>query len=462
MMRRNWVFILSCLTLLTYACRKEDTIDKNPDVQLQFSTDSILFDTVFTNSGSTDRILKVFNNNNKSVLLSDIHLAGGDSSFFKININGTSSSSLNNLKIKGKDSIYVFIKAFINPNNDNSPFLIEDELQFNLNGNMKKIPLLAYGQNAIYLNKMVINSNTTFTKNKPYIVHDYAVIAENTILNIPAGTKIYFHKNAQLYVSGSLKANGTRSENITFCSDRLEKIYNDEPGQWEGIHFLKSSKDNQLNYAMVKNALIGIRVDSLSNNDNPKLLLTNSIVKNHEVAGILGYTASITGLNNLIYNCGQYLMLGLYGGDYNFYQNTLADYNYNFSRVTPAVFFSDNLNDGSPNLTKSLNCVFVNNIIHGGLTKEFDVKKTGNGVFLVNLQNNLIKTDVKTWGDTNIYDQDPLFINSRKENYHLSADSPARGIGKDLSGNSYFSNYLNRDLNQNSRGFPSALGCFER
>ena len=459
---RNFIISLALFTIAFIACRKEELIDNDPNTKLQFSIDSILFDTVFTSAGTTNRVLKIFNYNKNSVVVANIKLAGGDASAFKININGIAVSNLSNLKIRGNDSIYVFIKAFINPNNSNTPFIVEDELSFSLNGNVKKIPVIAYGQNAVYLNGAVIRSNTTFSKNKPYIIFNYALVNENVTLNIDAGAKLYFHKNAQLFVSGSLKANGTLTDSITFTSDRQERIYDDEPGQWSGIHLLKPSVNNQINYSTIKNALVGIRVDSLSNNANPKLLLTNSIIKNHGVAGVLGYTASITGINNLMFNCGQFLVIGLYGGDYSFYQNTLANFNFNFPRKSPSVYFSDNLNDNTT-LTKSLNATFTNNIIYGSLLRELEFNKKGTSVFATNFTNNLIRTDQQaSLGTTNIYNQDPLFLDPRKENFKLASNTPVLGKGLNLSSNFYFGTFLSKDILGVSRVFPSTLGCFEK
>jgi hypothetical protein len=107
---------------MIFSCRKDDKIDNSPDLKLQFSTDSLLFDTVFTSSGTTNRVLKIFNYNKNSVVISNLKLAGGSSSAFKININGVSADALQNIKIKSNDSIYVFVKALINPNSASSPF----------------------------------------------------------------------------------------------------------------------------------------------------------------------------------------------------------------------------------------------------------------------------------------------------------------------------------------------------
>lgn len=449
------------ITSVFFACRKDEVIDHGANTKLQFSTDSLLFDTVFTSSGTTDRTLKIFNYNKNSVVISNISLLGGASSAFKININGIAANSLNNIKIRGNDSIYVFVKAFINPTNADQPFLVEDQIQINLNGNQETIPLVAYGQNAIYLNKETINTNTTFTKGKPYIIYGNATVSKNVTLTLAAGARLYFHKDASLIVNGSLLANGTLADSITFASDRQERIYDDEPGQWDGVHFSASSTNNSLNYCTVKNALVGLTVDSLSSNANPKLLLTNCIVKNHQVAGLLGYHASVTAINNLMYNCGQYLVAGFYGGNYNFYQNTLANYNFNFPRKTPSVYFTDYLNS-DVSKTADLKTQFFNNIIYGSLTRELDFDKKGSLAFVQDFQNNSIKTDLQNLGASNSYTIDPLFSNTRKENYQLVSNSPAHDSGKDLSANAYFSTYLNKDLLQKIRVFPSSLGCYEK
>lgn len=459
-MIKNLSFALLIISVL-FACRKTELIDTSANTRLQFSTDSLLFDTVFTSAGTTSRTLKIFNYSKNSIVISNIRLKGGATSAFKININGIATSSVSNLKIRGNDSIYVFVKAFIDPTNANQPFLVEDEIQIDLNGNQEKIPLQAFGQNAIYLNKETISTNTIFTKGKPYIIYNTATVAKNTTLTVEAGARLYFHKDANLLIAGTLRANGALTDSVTFTSDRQERIYDDEAGQWSGIRFLTSSINNNLNYVTVKNALVGITVDSLSNNANPKLLLTNSIIKNHQVAGVLGYNASVTAINNLMYNCGQYLVAGFYGGDYNFYQNTLANYNFNFPRKTPSVYFTDYLNIDVSRL-KELKTVFYNNIVYGSLNRELDFDRKGSLAFSQDFQNNIIKSDLQILGASNFYNSDPFFINTRKENYKLVSNSTANDSGKNLTTNPYFATIISKDILQKNRIFPSTLGCYEK
>lgn len=454
-----FTFIFLIISGLILGCQKNEAIDHNPNIHLNFSTDSILFDTVFTNTGTTSRTLKIFNYNSKSINISELKLAGGNNSNFKININGIPSASVKDFKIRANDSAYVFIKLLISPNSNDSPFIIEDSLSFSTNGKVFKIPLIAYGQNAIYLKDSEILSNQEFKKGKPYIIYNSLTVKKNVTLSIEAGSRLYFHKNAKLVVEGSLKAEGTFKDSITFASDRMERIYKDEPGQWRGIYFSSISQNNILNFCTIKNALVGLQIDSLSTNAEPKVLLSNSIVKNHEVSGILGYNASITGLNNLFYNCGQYLLAALNGGDYNFYQNTFAGYNYSFARTTPAIYLADNSIINPQIFDLSAN--FSNNIIWGNLVKELDYKQAGQKAFTLNFSNNLIKTNVSISGVNNILNQDPVFLNPRQDDYRLSENSIALNKGLDLTRNSFF-NVLRKDIENKDRVFPSELGCYEK
>lgn len=458
-MKNNFFFSVF-ISLLFFACKRDQSLDNNPANKLNFSTDSVLFDTVFTTQGSTSRSFKVFNTSKNSIEISNIRLVGGEASAFKININGAAQTSVSNLRVNGKDSIYIFIKAVIDPTAANAPFLVQDTLEFLTNGNLQKIPVVAYGQNAVYLKAATITESYTFTKKIPYIIFDYLKIAQNTKATVQPGAKLYFHGGAELAVYGTLNVNGSLTDSVTFCSDRTERIYRDEPGQWKGIHFYKSSNDNNFNYCTIKNAIVGIRVDSLSDSFKPKLLITNSIVKNHTLAGLLAYTAHIVGINNLFQNCGKYLVLGLYGGNYNFYQNTFSNINLNFIRQTAAVVFSDNTEDNL-NRFANLRLDFTNNIVWGSLDNEFLINNKGPQAVMVNVTTNLLKTDRNLNSGNNILNQDPLFEDAKKEIFKLVTNSAANNVGSDLTSNPYFTDYINKDLKGNSRTFPSDLGCFE-
>lgn len=454
---RHLSFYLIILIALFSSCRKEERITTDVNAKLIFSKDSILFDTIFTSIGSTTRKIKILNENNDALNISEIKLAGGNTSSFSININGQNLSSRNNLILNGQDSLNIFVKATINPDAKNSPFLVQDSIIITSNGNKKAIQLIAYGQNAVFINNSIINTNTAWAKNLPYIINGSVNIKNGSTLSIQPGVKIYFHKDAIMNVEGNLSAIGTVDEPIEFCSDRLESIYNNEAGQWKGIYF-KQTGTGIIKNAIIKNASVGITSDSLSITATPKLIVANTILKNMQVAAYIGYHSELLAFNNLFYNCGNYLIYAVGGGNFNLKQNTFAGFNPNFPRKTAALTFSDYL---AANAYNKLQIDLTNNIIWGMLSNELDIQKKSTAISQLNVINNLIKTTSTNYNTGNFINTEPLFTSSKLENFMLSSASPALKKGLNLNGDAFFNSYLNKDLKNKARIFPSSLGCYE-
>ncbi|RZK14679.1 MAG: hypothetical protein EOO43_16010 [Flavobacterium sp.] len=455
---RSLLIILLFLSAIISACRKDERITIDTNAKLTLSKDSILFDTIFTSIGSTTRKIKVINKNDDALNISEIKLSGGTLSSFGININGQNTPVKNNIILNGHDSLNIFVKVTINPDAKNITFLVQDSIIISSNGNRQAIQLLAYGQNAVFINNSNINTNTTWTKNLPYIINGSVNIKNGSTLSIQPGTKIYFHKDAAMNIEGTLNVFGTITEPVQFCSDRLEAIYDDEPGQWQGIYF-KQTGTGIIKNSIIKNASVAITSDSLSVNTNPKIIISNSIIKNMQVAAYIGYHSELIAFNNLMYNCGNYIIYAVGGGNYNLKQNTFAGFNPDFPRKTPALTFSDYL---STKVFNKLQLDLVNNIIWGNLTNELDFQKKTNAIVQSNLTNNLIKTsnaNLNTNG--NILNSDPLFASLGTDNFMILSTSPAVKKGINLNSDAYFNAYLTKDLNNKTRLFPSNLGCYE-
>lgn len=449
-----------CVTFILASCEKDEDFTDESNATLSYSTDSVFFDTVFTSVGSTSRRLKLYNPNEKAILISEIRLSGGNASAFSLNINGQASSESKLIKLNGKDSMNVFVKVNIDPTEEKLPFLVKDSIEVTYNGKRKAISLVAYGQNANFINGTVISGNTVWDSKVPYVVYKYVTIERDATLTINPGTKVLFHSNSTMNVKGTLKIKGNKRDSVLFASDRLEQLYSEEPAQWNGIHFYPQSRSSQINYATIKNAVVGITSDSLSVNDEPKLLLTNTVVKNMGVAGFLGYQTSLTGFNNIFYNCGQYLLYGVGGGNYNLKQNTFAGFNLNFSRKTAAVYFSDQI---SSSQMDHLSINFQNNIVWGTLENEFSIeKKSTETALIAEIKSNLLRANAAVYSNNgNVLNLDPRFVNPNAGNFRLGKDSPANKKGMNLSKDSYFDTYLNKDLKNTTRLFPSELGCYE-
>src|ERR1019366_10704026 len=197
----KYVSFFFFLSAIIFSCKKESFIT-SPQAKLSTSADTLKYNTVFTSVGSVTQSFKIFNDNNQKLRLSQVKLAGGASSYFKINVNGTAASEVDNIDIAANDSIYVFAQVNINPNSENLPFLIQDSILISYNGNQQFVQLQAYGQNANFLNSLLIKGNVTWNNTLPYVVLGGILVDSNAILTIQPGPRISLHATAPFLVNG--------------------------------------------------------------------------------------------------------------------------------------------------------------------------------------------------------------------------------------------------------------------
>jgi hypothetical protein len=465
-MKRQPFLLLLLFAVVVFACRKNSFITSG-NALIEFSADTLLFDTVFVSTGSITEQVKIINLNDQKLRLSTIKLMGGTQSYFHINIDGSPGPELDNVDLDAGDSVYIFVAVEINPQSANLPFVVQDSIQVAFNGNTRYIQLEAWGQNAHFLNNVVLTGNTTWDNTLPYVILGGLQIAANAQLTIPAGCKIYFHATAPLLVSGTLLVNGDHydSTRVYFQGDRLDAPYNSFPGSWPGIIFQSTSSGNDLKYAVIQDAYQSVVVQAPPAGTTPKVLLEQCIINNSYDAGILGEQGSLQANNCLISNCGKNIELGG-GGYYLFLQCTAAAYsNLYLSHTNPVLSVADEIQQGSALLTGSTQASFDNCIFWGGngsVTDEVAVSRQGTAAFSVNFSNCLWKVQDQLTGITStaiIANQDPLFdsVNNSTPYYdfHLQAGSPALGAGT-TSG-------LFIDLDGNPR--PAAnpdLGCYQK
>jgi hypothetical protein len=238
-------FLLSAFCFQLSSCKKDSFIT-SAEARLTITTDSLKYDTVFTSTGSITKSFKIINENSQKLKLSTIKLMGGAASAFKINVNGSAATTLNNIEIEANDSIYVFASVTINPNAANLPFIVSDSIQIVYNGNERFVQLQAYGQNAIYLTNKVLTGNVVWTNTLPFVILKSIRIDTTATLTIQPGCKIYSHADAPFIVDGTLIINGTKNNEVVFAGDRLDNDYKDLPAGWPGIYFRGESKNNAL------------------------------------------------------------------------------------------------------------------------------------------------------------------------------------------------------------------------
>ncbi len=476
----NYTFALllltACCLLLIPACRDEGFTTDSDDV-LKFTTDTLAFDTVFTQVGSTTEFFKIVNPHNQNIQ-TDIMLAGGESSQFRMNVDGISGSSFSDITIEAEDSLYVFVEVTVNPDDNTQPFILEDSILFQTNGNQQKVLLTAYGQNAVFFNNIEI-CDTTLRDDLPYVFYNVVYVPEDCELNIEEGVRIHMHRNARFLVEGTLNINGRVDSMVTFQGDRLEQFFDDKPAQWFAIELLRGSQAN-VNYAHLKNGIYGFLMGSILTSDfdigdftaenAPFLYLNNSIIENCFLSGISGFLSAAIGTNSLIHTCGENNLQTSFGGAYGFTHCTFANYGGTVNHRDPIISVSNAIEvpideNTLQVITAPTDLSFQNCIIYGIESEELAIapQLEGGDAISYLFENCLLRTerniDTLTFVDC-IKNPDPadtLFVDRIERDYRLHPLSPAI----DLGSNSVDFPPLDFDERMRPNGERPDVGCFE-
>lgn len=455
-----------------YSCEDEKYLSSS-DVKLQFSVDTVMFDTVFTTIGSTTQHLKVYNPYDQKVLVSSIKLAQKDNSSFRLNINGVASNEVENIEIAPYDSLYIFVEVTVDPNGQNLPLVVKDSIEFVTNSNNQDVDLVAWGQD-FNLIKKDVEKNTTWTSEKPYLVYNNIYVDSLVTLTINAGTKVYFHKDAGLYVKGKVLAKGTLPNPISFQGDRLETAYANIPDQWNGILLYSGSANNEFTNVDIKNANIGLWIGNIEDQGTATAKLTNVKIQNMAYAGILAMKSEIQATNCLITNCGFYGVALLVSGSYEFNHSTIANYWGGSSlkvRTTPSVYISNMLtvSKDEPDYIGDIvkadfgNCIIAGNVADGN---ELVLRKTAQKTYNYKFDRCMLQV-ADTFKTTNaehfvniIKGENPKFVDPfKKYNFELDTLSKAKDAANRTISKLYTSDLKGRDRFQD--GGPD-IGAFER
>jgi hypothetical protein len=459
------LLLFGLVLVVLSSCRKDDLLE-SPTATIEFSTDTLTFDTVFTTIGSTTKYLKVYNPHKKAINISAIRLAGTSGGQFRLNIDGVSTDAAINVEVRPEDSLYIFVEVTVDPNATTTPFVIEDQITFVTNGNTQSVQLQAWGQNANFFNGASL-CDTTWTDDKPYVIVNYVRVDSGCTLTIDMGVNVHLYGGAIILVEGTLIVKGQADSVVTFQGARLEPFYRDVPGQWGGIFYVRDSKNNSIDYAHIKNAGYGVSVGSflegqvISGANAPDLTMTNTVIENAAAAGIFGFLGIITAENVLVYNCGLFNFQAELGGIYDMTHCTFANFSsQNTSHEYPVVRFSDFFDDGFNVNLGSLDATFTNCIVYGegSIENEINIEVRGDTTNYDYLfENCLLKTTYLLDPDhyKAIVIGDPYFVDREAKDYTLKAISPCNDKGKVGAGS------LTVDLAGIPRGAVPDLGCFE-
>ncbi len=437
------------LTLFWAACKPQnEVISQDNEQQLTFSEDALVFDTIFAGQRTATRRLRVYNPTKKAFKISEIRLGGQAISPYKIIVGGDKGINFNNIDIFGGDSLLILVEANLPEATTGNIGLAYDSIVFRTSQNTQKVRLVAWSQKVNIISGNIA-CNTVWDSPNPYILKDSAFINQNCSLEIKENVRVFAFNNAVLKVKGTLKISGTAEKPVKISYFRQEEDYQHTLGQWKGIVFYPTSQNNQINYATIKNAQIGLSVDNSSVNVN------QTTIESMSMAGISAENSVVTLNNCLITNCIERLFEGNFGGKYELNHCTLANYEFNFNRDGNEGLAFINPED-APRMEVSLfNCIFWGNLQEEVLFSPANMSDfslfAGYNIFKTTAYENIL-SDNSFNNQLNV-DADSLFKNPSNFNFKLPITSPARTKG--------VSSAILIDILGKTRANPPSVGTYE-
>ena len=469
MIKKLLLLYISILSVFLVSCNEDADFSSNPSLRLEFSCDTVTFDTLFTEVMSSTAKFVVHNRNENSLRISSVRLLSGGDAGFSVLVDGQYGSMMRDIEIRAKDSLYVLASVTVDRNNGDVPIMVKDSLLFTLESGVQQgVLLLAYGRDVTFLRGHTFVTDTTLAAGH-YVVYDSLTIAQGATLSLAPGTTLYFHDKSFMRVDGTLQAVGTVDAPIVFRGDRTDKMfsylpYDRIPGQWDGVVFSSTSNDNRIAHCDIHSANYGIKVEQ-GDTAIQRITIESSKVQNFHGNALELVMARATVTNSLFAN-SQGNCVKVVGGDVSFVHCTIANF-YVWRQRDVALALHNNI-DGAPAPLRG--ALFANCIIAGSKEDELMGYIADFGDSIPNsmnyrFENSLINTvdvadscfvDVKydsvavsPFGkehfrliDHDIFDYD----------FHLTSESTARGLATE--------EYL-ESLPVDVDGIPRAVGAVD-
>lgn len=462
-----YTFALTVLISLS-SCKKPLSFSNE---NLTFSADTLVFDTVFTTIGSVTKRLKIYNKAKKTLKIDQIELMGGGNSSFRINVDGSPGTLFGEIELDPEDSLFIFVEVTLDPNNQNNPMVIEDQIRFLTNGTNQYVQLAAWGQDAYFhysdISSGLLDLNEgVWPNDKPHVIYGGAYIDSAKTLTIQAGTDIYLHHKALLYnYKGTLNINGTFNNEVTFQGDRLESSYDDVSGQYYGIYF-NQARPSIINYAIIKNGTSGIHVfDEDPNTSASEYTVTvrNTKIFNNASYGVFIYSgAKVKAENCVIAKNGFHALFCLEGGDFFFNNCTIAGYGTGDGQ-TPAVGIQNYFTrpDGNGIPTTFIGSInegkIYNSVIYGNFDREYVIDTMSGATLNFDFRNNHIRCTPEPtdpFFQNNSFNIHPSFVDIENYDFNIWSNSPMIGTANPATS-------LPFDIKSNARDGSPDKGAYE-
>lgn len=457
------------MLLVAVSCNKDDITFDEPSQPLRFSRDTVFCDTVYHQVRSETYVVKVYNNEDKDILIPRVNLEKGAASLYRINVDGKPGYDFQNVPLRKKDSLYIFVE--IAPEATGPEAIAEDKVIFTGPAGQQHVTLFSVVQDAEFFiqtptNPNVISNSTTWNNNKAKIIYGDLTIDPSVTLDIEPGTKVYFHKNSGMKVSSGavLNINGTQDEQVILRGDRNDPYYDTISKNWNSIRMEANSILN-MNHARLFGGTRGLEMRQTTAN------ITNSFIHTFFEYGIYAVGSTVNASNLVMNNCGQSCIGIFKGGKHSYTHATIANYSKTMGTFDRKGIFATNewKNDAGQTEQGALQQLDIrNSIIYSDRDNAVHFEQTPGQQFEFFIQNCLLKySETSEAGfpfDNNvnvvqsIKNEDPQFVNyfMAKMNLRVKTTSPAKG-----KGNTTVAGSVPFDIVNESRTTNPTLGAYQ-
>ena len=361
-----FIFLSMLVGLVLPACSDDVLTDgaAQPSFVLNDSDSYNLGILLMGQTTATQRLM-LYNANAGEICLQRLALRGGDSSLFRINVDGMAGSAFTDpdfLHIASGDSLCVLVEASFNAHQTEVDVVRQDYIDILCNGQQTSIRLTVTTRSTEQLASDTIRHDTVWQEgglNK--LLRGQLIIAPGATLTIGPGVTLYLHDHAGIEVQGTLRMQGTVQSPVTLIGDRTDRIfdnlyYRDMSAQWGGIRYTATSTGNLIEGAIIKGMTTGIELcqDSTDTtflseapqglyvtgdpkrylygpdfmtDERQQLIIRSSIIMNSDSSLISARKSNMIIENSLLMNSAG-AILELSGGAYDITHCTLANYNY--------------------------------------------------------------------------------------------------------------------------------------
>ena len=425
------------IAIIALSCNRDEITFDEPSMELRFSRDTVFCDTVYHQVRSETYAVKVYNDEDKDIKIPRIQLGRGSTSLYRINVDGKSGFSFENVPIRKKDSLYIFVE--IAPTANGTEAVAQEQIHFFTAKGKQHVTLFSVVQDAEFFvqtnatNSNILHGTHNWTNEKAKIIYGNLSLAPGAVLNIEQGTKVYFFKNSGMKVGSgaTLNINGDLDKEVVLRGDRNDPHYDTIPKNWNSIQFEPNANLN-MNYARLFGGIRGLDMKETTAN------IKNSIIHTFDEYGIYAVNSTVNAENLVMNNC-QNSSIGIYkGGTYNIIHSTIANY---FTSANAYSIYATNewVNSNGQTENAALNLSIKNSILYNRNSNAVILKPVTGQNFAYHIKNSLLKYDATSGfafdGNPNIIssyqNQDPKFINihTQKMNLRVAADSPAKTKG---------------------------------